>query len=430
MMRGIPVAESRMKRLSAALLLSSLLVAPVGAMFAMVPADRVDEIPVERLLANLERNAQKLPAAERWRAIGRVHLLAYLRKSEALTVYRDDADRLAEGRIDACSVLDAETMGRGSRENFPPAKPGERCEARTYTLGPRREAPGALESARLPADGHLRAAIAAYRQARVLERGNLRTRVALAFAYDRAARGREALDELRFVAREGLRRLPRAGRKGEPASDWELHTVLSEAQAHLALVARQKSDRKLAADLKMRLEQAPPIVAVTPILVPLGARDAFADLVDPQAQVRFDFTGQGPAQRAGWLRPDAAWLVWDPNLKGRIRSGFQLFGSVTWVASWDNGFRALGALDDNGDGELAGLELDGLSLWQDANGDGFSDEGEVAPVTAHGIVSLEYTHVRVSDTYWESAAGVRFADGRVRPTYDWLLTPDLLVAEK
>ena len=38
-----------MKRFATALLASSLLVSPVPAMFAMVPADRVDEVPIERL---------------------------------------------------------------------------------------------------------------------------------------------------------------------------------------------------------------------------------------------------------------------------------------------------------------------------------------------------------------------------------------------
>jgi hypothetical protein len=36
--------------------------------------------------------------------------------------------------------------------------------------------------------------------------------------------------------------------------------------------------------------------------------------------------------------------------------------------------------------------------------------------------------VRVNDAYWESVTGVRLADGRVRPTYDWQLRPEVLVA--
>ncbi len=412
------------------LLASSLLVSPVLAMFALVPADRVDEVPVERLLANLEANAQKMPEAERWRAIGRLHLLAYLRKAAALPVYRERPGSVAEGRIDDCEKLDAEAIGRGPRENFPVPKPGEKCEARSYTLGPDREAPASVKDPAPPVDSHLTASIAAYRKARSLEPSNLRTRVALAFAYDRARKPSHALNELRFAANEGLRRLPRPAKTGTEMSDWEMHTVLTEAQAHLELIARNWRDRRLAATLKRRLELAPPAVYVTPIIVPLKAHDGFEDLVDFGSGVSFDFAGQGQQLRAGWIRTGAAWLVWDPKEKGRIDSGFQMFGSVTWVSSWDNGYRALGSLDDNGDGQLSGSELEGLSLWQDADADGVSDKGEVRSLSAHGIVSLGYGHERAETRYWVSARGVTFADGRTLPTYDWQLRPQLEVAAK
>ena len=419
-----------MKRVATALLACSLLVSPVLAMFAMVPADRVDEVPIERLLANLEKNPQQQSPAQKWRAIGRVHLLAYLRQTESLPVYRDRPDGVAEGRIDDCEKLDAEVTGRGTRENFPVPKPGEKCEARSYTLGPEREAAGSLKDPAPRVDAHLRASIDAYRKARSLEPSNLRTRVALAFAYDRAGKPAHALNELRYAANQGLRRLPRPSKAGAEMSDWEMHTVLSEAQAHLELVARTLRDKRLAAQLKRRLELAPPAVYVTPILVPLKAHEGFEALVDFNSDVSFDFAGQGQQLRAGWIRTTAAWLVWDPKEKGRINSGFQMFGSVTWVSSWDNGYLALGALDDNGDGQLAGAELAGLSLWQDADSDGVSNKGEVRTLAAHGVVSLKYGHERAETRYWISAGGVTFADGRTLPTYDWQLRPRLDVAEK
>jgi hypothetical protein len=419
-----------MKRVAAALLASSLIVSPVLAMFAMVPADRVDEVPIERLLANLEKNPQNLSPAQKWRAIGRVHLLAYLRKAEALSVYRERPGNIAEGRIDDCAKLDGESMGRGSRENFPEPKPGEKCEARNYTLGPDQEAPGSVKDPALPVDAHLQASIEAYRKARSFEPSNLRTRVALAFAYDRARKPAHALNELRYAANQGLRLLPRPSKAGAEMSDWEMHTVLSEAQAHLELVARTLRDKRLAAQLKRRLDLAPPAVYVTPIVVPLDAHAGFEALVDFNSDVSFDFAGQGQQMRAGWIRTNAAWLVWDPKAKGRIDSGFQMFGSVTWVSSWDNGYLALGSLDDNGDGKLAGAELAGLSLWHDADADGVSDKGEVRPLASHNIVSLKYGHERAETRYWMSPAGVTFADGRTLPTYDWQLRPRLEVAEK
>lgn len=417
-----------MKRVSIALLCGALLASPAFAIFAMVPADRIDEVPVDRLLANLERNAQNLSEAHKWRAIGRVHLLAYLRQTTSLPVYRERPGDVAEGSIDECTKLDEQAVGRGNRDDFPVPRPGERCEARSYTLGPDKEAPGNVQDVRPPSNPHLLASIDAYQRARKLEPRELRTRVALAFAYDRALKIHAALNELRFAAREGLKRLPRPRKSGTEQSDWEMHVVLSEAQAHLALIAASSSDRRLARELKRRLDLAPPAIYITPIIVPLTKSDEFSELVDFQSDVAFDFSGQGLMLKAGWVKTNAAWLVWDPKEKQKIVSGFQLFGSVTFVSSWDNGFKALGSLDDNGDNALSGEELKGLSLWRDRNGNGVSEHGEVKPVAAYGIVSLNYDHERVTKDYWVSPSGVTFSDGTTRPTYDWQLKPELSVA--
>jgi hypothetical protein len=135
---------------------------PALALFALVPADRVDEVPVERLLDNLERNAQNLDPAAKARAIGRVHLLAYLRRVSALPIYRERGNTIAEGTIDDCATLDAQSEGRGTRDDWPEAKPGERCEARQYSLGPKREIPAEAHAGRRGLDPHLRAAIVSY----------------------------------------------------------------------------------------------------------------------------------------------------------------------------------------------------------------------------------------------------------------------------
>lgn len=394
---------------------------PAFAIFAMVPADRVDEVPVERLLANLEQNAQGLEPAAKLRAIGRLHLLAYLRRAVALPVYRERGHEVAEGLIDDCVKLDAQSQGKGPR-NFPPAKPGERCEARSYSLGPKRELPaGAFDTPSRGLDPHLVAAIATYEQARALEPTNLRGRVALAFAYDRAGQLKQARSELRYVMYQGLRQIPPPVNPGEPHSDWETHTVVSEAAEHFDQIAKLWTDRRLLKRVQKRLVDAPPARYITPILVPLKDHVAFDDLIDRTSKVSFDFSGQGIPMQAGWLTEDAAWLVWDPKDKRQVSSGFQLFGSVTWIASWGNGYNALGALDDDGDGQISGGELDGLSLWHDRNRDGVSDDGEVKPVADFGIVRLRYGHQRVGDHLWVSDIGVTFDGGETRPTYDWLL---------
>jgi hypothetical protein len=228
---------------------------------------------------------------------------------------------------------------------------------------------------------------------------------------------------------EGLKQIPAPGTNGQSEmSDWETHAVVTEAVEHFSAIARYRSDRRLIARMKKRLSDSPPAMYVTPILVPLRAEAAFDDLVDRTSKVAFDFSGQGRTMQAGWLTKDAAWLVWDPKNKQKVASGFQLFGSVTWVASWNNGYNALGALDDDGDGFISGAELDGLSLWHDKNENGISEPGEVKPVADHKIAALKYTHTRVGDDLWVADEGVLFEGGGWRPTYDWLLKEPLIKA--
>jgi len=98
-----------------------------------------------------------------------------------------------------------------------------------------------------------------------------------------------------------------------------------------------------------------------------------------------------------------------------------MFGSVTFWIFWRNGYEALAALDENGDGELRGDELRGLALWHDANGNGISDPCEVRPLAAHGITALSVHFERHSTGIPFNPVGVTFTDGTVRPSYDWIV---------
>lgn len=160
--------------------------------------------------------------------------------------------------------------------------------------------------------------------------------------------------------------------------------------------------------------------AISPILVPLAADVPFEQLVDPAAGVDFDLDGSGRARKWGWITPKAAWLVFDADGSGRITSAVQMFGNVTFWMMWRDGYDALAALDDDGDGVLRGAELAGLALWHDRNGNGRSDAGEVQPVSSYGISALACRcEPHPTGMPW-SSEGVTFSDGRRRPTYDWI----------
>jgi len=165
---------------------------------------------------------------------------------------------------------------------------------------------------------------------------------------------------------------------------------------------------------------------VTPIAVPLASGLGAGDLTDPGASVSFDLDGTALPQRWQWIRPNAAWLVFDQRGTRSITSGLQLFGSVTFWLFWRQGYDALSALDDNGDGRIAGPELAGFALWHDRNANGRSDRGEVRPLADWNIVSLSCAYeidANHPDEIAFSSQGVTFLDGTSRPTFDLVLRP-------
>lgn len=169
-----------------------------------------------------------------------------------------------------------------------------------------------------------------------------------------------------------------------------------------------------------KIEQMPRIV--TPIVFPLSSQPGtLADLLAENKVVRFDLDGDGRTEWWPWVNAETGILVWDPKGAGRIESGLQLFGSVTWWMSWRNGYEPLASLDDNRDGVLRGSELRGIAVWQDRNGNGISDRGEVVPATSRGIVEIAVTPGPEKDMLW-NAAGIRWRDGRQSPSYDWVPT--------
>ncbi len=159
---------------------------------------------------------------------------------------------------------------------------------------------------------------------------------------------------------------------------------------------------------------------ITPILVGGVPGDRLGDLLDPRATVSFDMDGDGVREDWPWVRRRTGILVWDPHGSKDIESGRQLFGSVTFFLFHRDGYRALQLLDDDQDGWLRDLELRGLSIWRDANGDGRSSPEEVHPVWEDGVVAIGTTSRAGPDGSLENPAGVAYVGGRVVPTFDWI----------
>ena len=162
--------------------------------------------------------------------------------------------------------------------------------------------------------------------------------------------------------------------------------------------------------------------AITPLIFPIDGPRSPASLTETQTRVTFDLMGDQSRRVWPWVTPQTGILVWDPKHTGRIASGRQLFGSVTWWIFWKDGFDPLAALDDNHDGWLSGAELDGIAVWQDKNGNGISDPGEVVSASQFGIKRIAVHAGGLREGILCQSQGIVMRDDSTRPLYDWTPT--------
>jgi len=357
-----------------------------GVVVAALPiAQETENVPVDRLAANLERMIADKPQDVSLRLnLARAHALAFAQK------------------LDAIQVL---------KRNGLPFFGYEFSPQMFQVLPPKDQATAAA------AEAQLKAAIVAYRELLKLDPdhsvGNLGLGWCLSLAGDREG-AKAALR--RTIALEWPREKDRQ-------STWG--SMVLEAWGHLRPLLDPVTD---AAELRTMVEHQAVINKqgrmVTPIAVPLRARLDAYDIADDRASVLFDADGSGIPKRWTWITDDAAWLVFDRKDTRTVTSALQWFGSVTFWLFWDNGYDALRALDDDGDGKIRGAELNGFALWHDRDRDGVSDKGEVRPAASHGIVALstryEHDPHHPDEIAW-SRDGVTFSTGEVRATYDLVL---------
>ncbi|MGR0184917.1 hypothetical protein [Azospirillum aestuarii] len=108
--------------------------------------------------------------------------------------------------------------------------------------------------------------------------------------------------------------------------------------------------------------------------------------------VLFDVSGDGVADRTGWVGKGNALLVRDDNHNGQIDDGRELV-SEHFGKGFNSSLEALASLDSNHDGRLdaADESFATLQVWQDADGDGVSQQGELRTLSEAGILSIATT---------------------------------------
>ena len=347
-------------------------------------------VPVDRLVENLERelkaNPKDVPTIIN---LARLHAMAYSLKAEDLP---------------------GASPKPGAPE-VPAYPPGSGLVPEVV-----RPAPSPEEAAR--ATRHLKESVRLYADAVQLAPDNLTARLGYGWVLQQAGKTKEAIAEYRRVIEQAW---PTEQKVKTLMPSQRLFT--REAASYLIPLLDTARDATEIADLRAKQQQVDGLPrAITPIAIPLAPDTGPDAIIDPTARVQFDADGSGPRQWT-WITQNAGWLVYDAEDRGTITSALQLFGSVTFWLFWSNGYEPMRALDDNGDGELSGVELRHLAVWRDGNANGVSEREEVQPLTAHGIVALSHDHVVGDGRRFVAYAprGVRFQDGHTRPTYDVIL---------
>ena len=346
-------------------------------------------VPVERLISNMEDMLKQKPKDLRLKYnLARLHAMAYAQKVDSVKVWK-----------------------------------GKEQNGAWFGYTPK-YIPYKVKKAKTPEDAqraekNLKAAVAIYEDVLKTKKDHLGAALGRAWLIEHSGTKEQAVKAYREVidlAWEKEGKLNR-GRLGG-------NYVTVEAVGYLIPLLDKTKDAQEIAKLERKTAKLKRLPRpITPIAIPLRNNMSVSDIVDPAARVQFDADGSGIAKTWTWIHKDAAWLVNDPHRTGKITSGLQLFGNVTFWCFWDNGYEPLSTLDDNGDGVLSGKELTGLALWRDTNGNGISEPGEVQPIAAWGISELSCQSVTGAGKTCRamSVQGVTFRDGTVRPSYDVML---------
>jgi len=339
-----------------------------------------EKVPIDRLLTNLKAKLTKDPTnADLHYALARLHGMAYAQKSNDAEVVKGTDDVF---------------LGRDIKRI-----PYEVTKTEDTNV-------------MMKAQQHLAYATQHYRKALLARPNDPLLHLGLGWCYQNAKKPKDAVSEYRkawsgFLSKE-------KDTKQAHGRNW---SGAKETAEYLIPLLDPTTDKAEIEEIKTQADKLTKVsFSITPIVVALSKSTTLAEIVDGNHTARFDADGSGTDQRWTWISPSAAWLAYAPN--GEIKSGRDLFGSVTFWIFWANGYDALASLDDDGNGRLEFRELDGLVLWQDVNSDGIADRGEVTDVRTSGIRSIHVGYSRHESGIPWRQGGAIWANGDETDTFD------------
>ncbi|QUS39179.1 VWA domain-containing protein [Tardiphaga alba] len=134
-----------------------------------------------------------------------------------------------------------------------------------------------------------------------------------------------------------------------------------------------------------------------PIVLDLGTPGISFSSLDHG--VKFDINHDDAKDQIAWTNGQDGLLALDVDRSGKIESGSELFTPDFAGGHFADGIAALASLDSNHDGVIDSHDqaFGDLVVWQDANHNGVSDEGELFKLGDLGITGIDLA-VTASDT--------------------------------
>jgi hypothetical protein len=136
----------------------------------------------------------------------------------------------------------------------------------------------------------------------------------------------------------------------------------------------------------------------SPIILDLDGQGV-QTLSASSSHARYDMDGDGLADDTSWFGSTEGILVLDRNGDGKVTNAGE-FSFIGDVAGARTDLEGLHAWDSNHDGILSNLDVrfNDFRVWQDKDGDGVQEDGELLTLTTAGVKSINLTGTAATGT--------------------------------